>query len=270
MSGARAGLAKWTQTIRICWSTQLAYKMNLLLLVVGPMLVFFFIRYNLWSALFSIAGVTTIRGYDLTTMLRYQGWVLIVALLGQGMSSMQIGEDIRLGRISAFLVYPFQFWQFHTASFLAFQGLQTLVALVTIGALRLTGILPELSLVPFALGIAACWLVGTVWFAVQFIFGLASFWLEETWVLRTMFVTVAQFLSGATLPLEIFPNWLRTGLMWSPFPYLTWAPVRIFLGDPAVISWRPFGVLAAWLAAFALAAAVIWRRGVRLYTAAGM
>ena len=37
-----ATIAKWAQTVRISWSNLLAYKLNLLLLVVGPMLVFFF------------------------------------------------------------------------------------------------------------------------------------------------------------------------------------------------------------------------------------
>jgi ABC-2 type transport system permease protein len=261
---------KWLQTCRISWSTQLAYKTNFVLLVVGPMLVFFFIRYNLWSAVFTLGRATTIKGYDLPTMLRYQGFVLVVSLLAQGMSNMQISEDIRLGRISAFLVYPFRFWQFHAASFLAFQTLQTLVAAATIGALRATGILPALALAPLLVGFAYCWLVGAVWFAVQFALGLASFWLEETWVLRAIFVTVSQFLSGAVLPLEVFPDGLRRALVYSPFPYLTWAPVRMFMGEYQGSVPAAFAVLALWLGFFAALAALVWHRGIRLYSAAGM
>jgi ABC-2 type transport system permease protein len=270
LGALRAQLAKWSETVRICWSTQLAYKLNLLLLVIGPMVVFFFIRQSLWRAIFAVAGTTQVQGYDLPAMLRYQGWVLVVSLIAQGQSNMQISEDIRLGRISAFLVYPFQFWQYHAASFLAFEGLQTLVAGATTLVLLVAGILPGLQLVPLIQGLLFAWLVGCVWFTAQFILGLASFWLEETWVLRVMFGIIAQFLSGATLPLEVFPAWLVHGLSYSPFPYLTWAPVRILMGEyPGEVS-HAFLVLGGWFAGFALIAAVVWRRGLRLYSAAGM
>jgi ABC-2 type transport system permease protein len=47
-----AELKKWLATIRISWSRQLAYKLNFLLLVIGPTLVFFFVKYNLWRSIF--------------------------------------------------------------------------------------------------------------------------------------------------------------------------------------------------------------------------
>ena len=41
--------------------------------------------------------------------------------------------------------------------------------------------------------------VGVFWFQIQFFLALSAFWLEETWVLRVIFLIVAQFLSGAVI-----------------------------------------------------------------------
>lgn len=261
---------KWLQTIRIGWSNYLAYKLNFILLIIGPTLVFFFIKYNLWTAIYSMEGVDNIQGYDLQSMLKYQVWVMIVGFLGQSYHSMNLAEDIRLGRISSYLVYPFGFWSFHAANFIAIQGVQFIVATITFLAVWLAGIVEPESLTILIQGLCLSWVVGLLWFQISFIIGLAAFWLEETWVLRVMFTTVAQFFSGAIIPLELYPDWLRQLLNWTPFPYLTYAPVRLFMGEADGNFAISILILSAWLVFFSLLVRLVWRQGLRLYTAAGM
>ncbi len=262
--------AKWWATIRISWTKQLAYKLNLLLLVIGPTLVFFFVKYSLWTAIFRVEGITTIQGYDLAGMLHYQIWAMIVGFLAQGYNSMNLAEDIRLGRISSYLVYPFGFWPYQTASFIAFQGLQIIVAAISFVILAASGLLVDWHLSQVLLGTGFSLLMGVFWYQTSYLIGLAAFWLEETWVLRVMFLTVAQFLSGALLPLEIYPAWLLAILRWTPFPYLTFTPVKIFMGTYQGSLSEALAVLLFWLALVSWASQITWRRGLRLYTAAGM
>lgn len=265
----QAEILKWTATIRIAWSKQLAYKLNFLIQVLGPALVLFFIRYNLWAAIYSLEGISTLQGYNFRQMLAYQAWVMLVAFLGLGFNGMNLAEDIRLGRISAYLVYPFGFWQFHASSFLAFQVLQLGVATLTLIALSIAGwIQPQPG--PLLLGLLYCSCIALFWFQLNFLIGILSFWLEETWVLRVMMVTLTQFFSGALIPLELFPSWLRQSLNWLPFPYLTWVPVKIFSGEYAGSLVGAFALILGWtLLAFWLARAV-WNQGIKAYTAAGI
>ncbi len=263
-------LMKWLATMRISWRKQLSYKLNLLLLVVGPSVVFFFVKYSLWTAIFSMPGVAKIQGYDRSGMLDYQIWSLIVAFLVQGYNSMNLSEDIRLGRISAFLVYPFGFWSFQTASFLAFQGIQLITALVTLGLMVLGGFLSHWEGPHLLSGLLFCGVASLFWYQVSYLIGLVTLWLEETWVLRVMFAMVAQFLSGAFLPLEMFPEPLVHALRWTPFPYLTYAPVKVFMGQFADSMVFALAILGLWIGILALVTQVVWRRGMRLYTAAGM
>lgn len=265
----RAEAAKWLATIRIAWARQLAYKFNFALQVVGPVAVFFFIRYNVWAAIYGLDGVTRLQGYTFPQMLAYQVWVMIVAFLGLGYNGTNLAEDIRLGRISAYLIYPFGFWPFHASSFIAAQLIQLLVAAVTLaGALAAGWVHPApLNLL---IGVAYCCGVAGFWFQLNFLIGILAFWLEETWVLRVMMVTLSQFFSGALIPLELFPDWLRQLLNYSPFPYLTWVPVKLFSGSYTGPLSQAFALIGIWtLVAFA-AARWVWSRGIRAYTGAGI
>jgi ABC-2 type transport system permease protein len=261
---------KWLATIQISWSKHTAYKLNFLLFFVGPTVVFFLIKFNIWSSIFALEGVTNVAGYDRTAMLKYQGWVLIVSFLAQTHSSMQLGEDIRLGRISAFLMYPFGFWKFHAASFLSFQTIQLGVSLLTMALLFSCEIFGMFQLKPLLIGILYCLLVSALWFSFQFALGLFAFWLEESWMIRVIFALTAQFLSGAVIPLEMFPKGLRSALEYSPFPYMTYWPVKWFMGElEAPIYFGVFNLI-IWLIVINLVGQFIWKRGLKMYTAAGM
>lgn len=266
----RAEALKWGQTMQISWSQQMAYKLHFLLIVLGPTLVFFLVKWNLWTSIYAMPGVTRIQGYDVAEMVRYQVWVMVLAFFSQGYNAMNLAEDIRLGRISSHLVYPFDLWQFHTASFLAFQAVQGVVAGVTLAITTAAGVIDAPAPGDLAAGIGLATLVGCFWYAVTYAMGLGAFWLEETWVLRVIFTILCSFLSGAILPLDLYPAWLRELLAYSPFPYVTFVPVRVLMGAYRGSVLLAAGMLVVWTVVAAAIALVVWRRGLRLYTAAGM
>lgn len=262
--------AKWTQTMQVAWSNQLAYKLNFLMLVLGPVVVFFFIKYNLWSSIFSMPGVTRIQGYDLLSMLEYQVWVMVVGLLAQSYNNMKLSEDIRLGRISSYLIYPFGFWQFHTASFFGTQVIQIIVSIVTVLVVTVAGFRLNLSIEQTPVAVVFCMLVSLLWFGISFILGLVAFWLDETWILRVIFVIIAQFLSGAIVPLEIYPAWFLSILDYTPFPYMTYVPVKLFMGVYEGDIATAFAIISFWLIVIVALATLTWKRGIRMYSGTGM
>ncbi|MGE0632608.1 MAG: ABC-2 family transporter protein, partial [Pseudobdellovibrionaceae bacterium] len=211
---------KWWQTIQISWATIMAYRVNFVFMVVGPALVFFFVKYSLWSSIYITEPDMRIMGYNFQEMIQYQIWTLIIGLIGQGSNSMKIAEDIRLGRISSYLIYPFGFWQFHASYFLAFQCVQLTIGLVTIVLLSALGVMGTFDLFWVIQGIFFSLAVSLVWFSMQYVIGVLAFWLEETWVLRTILVTVSQFLSGAIIPIDLYPKWVQELLAYTPFPFL--------------------------------------------------
>jgi ABC-2 type transport system permease protein len=196
--------------------------------------------------------------------------VLVVALLGQSYANRNISDEIRLGRISAFLLYPFGFISYHLGSFGAAQILNLITTVVLLCGLAFFGLFPIASGASFMAGILLTLLVSILWFFVWFLLSSSAFWLEESWVLRVIFVIVARFLSGAVIPLDLFPVALQRALEFTPFPYLTYVPVRVLAGTysgsiPLAAAITLFWTLV--VIAFALS---VWRKGVRLYSAAGI
>lgn len=264
-----ANILKWWQTMKISWARYTAYRLNFFLQVIGPAVVFFFIKYSLWSAIFSGDMTKTIQGYNFQDMINYHIWTLIVGLVAQGHTAMNLSEDIRLGRISTYLIYPFNFWEFHTASFLSFQILQFFIAIISLILLSAIGILGTIGLSTLIIGFIFCFYVSLFWYLLQYLTGIIGFWLEETWMLRVILQIVAGFLSGAIIPLELYPKAFVAMLNYTPFPYLTYYPVKVFSGDYSSL-YQAFGVITLWLIITYVLNALIWKKGIKNYTAAGM
>lgn len=259
---------KWWQTIKISWSNLMAYKLSFFLMFIGPPIVFFLIKYNVWHAIYQVTP--SMAGYDFEQMIVYQFWVMIVSLLGQGHSSLNLAVDIRWGRISRYLLYPFGLWQNETCRFLAFQWIQTMICLFTLLLVWTVGLVSRIELGPLITGLGMIYLVSSLWFLVMFWIGLLSFWFEDTWMFRVILVIVTAFCSGGIMPLEIFPHVIQDYLMWTPFPYMTYYPAKVFMGQPPGPLVPVVGVVLLWGGAMALLTRWTWQRGLRLYTAAGI
>ncbi len=262
-------LLKWWQTIKVSWVKYTAYRLNFFLQIVGPVLVFFFIKYNLWSAIYGENPEQMIQGYNLKSMVTYHIWSMIVTMIGQGHASYNMSEDIRMGRISSYLIYPFNFWEFHTASFLSFQFLQLFISGVTIAILVAFNFVELPSTYFLFHGVLYTLFISLFWFTLQYMAGLLSFWLEETWILRVLMGIVTGFLSGYLFPLDLYPDWLVSLLQYTPFTYLTYYPIKIFMGQPSPL-WIGYAMIGLWIIIGATINHLIWKKGIKLYTAAGM
>ena len=118
----------------------------------------------------------------------------------------------------------------------------------------LSGGLPEdprglLFVVPLGLLAAA---VGLMFNAA---IGLTAFWLQDCSPVYWIWQKFAFILGGLMLPLEIYPEWLRSIALWSPFSALMYGPGRMAFGwDPAYAA-----VVVAKLVLWALLAGLVLR-----------
>jgi ABC-2 type transport system permease protein len=172
--------------------------------------------------------------------------------------------------LTAFLLYPFDAWKFYASEFIAFQLLQLVTAVLAVATLHYLNFLPHLDLAICVLGITFSLLVSVLWFALDFTFGLIAFWLEEVWIFRVIFGFFAVLFSGAFIPLELFPMGLQRFLAYTPFPLITSVPAHIFMGTSGVSLGSATAILGGWIVALIVCASIIWRRGLRMYNAAGI
>ncbi len=272
ISDLSPNISKWWITIKISWVKHTAYRLNFLLQIIGPALVFLFVKYNLWNAIYADKPDLVIKGFNFEQMIQYHFWAFAVGLVAQGHGAWNLSDDIRMGRISSYLIYPFNFWEFHTASWLSFQMIQMFITALTLIAFTSFNVitLPTLSL--FAFGVIYTLFISCFWFTIQYLTGLLSFWLEETWILRVSLSIVSTFLSGAIIPLDLYPEAFAKILNYTPFPYLSYYPIQIFMGkinSPLELS-MGMGIIAFWTIILTGVNRLVWNKGIKLYTAAGM
>ena len=261
---------KWAQSIKTSLIKSATYKINFLLTLFVPIFIYFFIKYNLWTAIYHFNGAELIKGYTLKKMIQYQFWILILDLFVKSQFfSLNLSEEIRLGRISSFLLYPFSFIKYQSSLFISDKIIQLFAGTAVLcAALFLSWVDPAepgILIRAFVL----IFMVSGFWFLTQVGIGFLAFWLEETWSINVSIRFLTAFLSGSLLPLDLYPELFKNILVWTPFPYLIYFPVKMLMGETV-----PFGfvcgVLGGWLIVLAIFNSLLWKKGLKLYTGSGI
>ncbi|WP_414530528.1 ABC transporter permease [Nodularia chucula] len=105
-------------------------------------------------------------------------------------------------------------------------------------------------------------------FVIQYTFALFAFWTERASALETFWLLFYLFLSGLIAPLDVFPENVRTIVMFTPFPYLINFPVSLLVGLPVDVP-RGFLAILGWILIFLGANRLLWRAGLKRYSGMG-
>lgn len=131
---------------------------------------------------------------------------------------------------------------------------------------------PEFHLEPWALAAAlpALALAFAVRFLVEWTLALAAFWTTRVSAINQMYFVAMLFLSGQVAPLSLFPSWIQTTASLLPFQWMISFPVELLLGrlTPAQAA-QGLTAQLVWLGLSLLLVRVVWRAGVRVYSAVG-
>lgn len=261
---------KWLQSIKTSLTKNTTYKFNFILMMILPICIFFFIKYNLWVSIYKINEGAVIKGYDLSRMIKYQFCIFLFDLFVRShFFSQNLSADIRLGRMSAFLLYPFHFISYQLTLFISDKIIQLFIGGFTLIAALIFGFISFTNFYVFLYFMLFVFAVSMFWFFMQTFVGLLAFWIEETWSISICIRFIAAFLSGTFIPLELYPQSLQDILIWTPFPYLIYFPVKIIMGDSVPIA-LGLSVIMAWLLVLVFATHWLWKRGLKLYSGAGI
>jgi ABC-2 type transport system permease protein len=101
---------------------------------------------------------------------------------------------------------------------------------------------------------------------------LVPFWLPEgAWGLQFLVIVVAtEFLAGGLFPLDILPAGIQKALSFTPFPYLIFFPIQVYLGKispPEIVRGLVIGF--SWAATLYVLMRTIWQKGLRVYQSHG-
>jgi len=121
------------------------------------------------------------------------------------------------------------------------------------------------------LALLAVYLAFCCRYALQYSLSMLAFWLERVVRVDELFMIPFMFFSGILFPLEELRAWsplLYEIAMATPFPYMLWFPATLLTGGEVPIV-RGFAVLTAWLIVFFIVNRILWRRGLKHYSAMG-
>lgn len=233
--------------------------------------VSFLIFYNLWSAVGSSRGY--IGSYTLPQIYSYFVIGYIIRALVFSTRTADIGGDIQSGNISTLLIKPINILKYYFSRdlvdklfnlfFMIFEFISILVIF------RPTLITP--SFFNFILFLISLLLSIALFFFYSLIISFITFWADNAWSSRFLFgVVFVNLFSGQFIPLDLLHPTISKILDYTPFPYMYYYPVKIWLGqiDPNMIYFRLFNGSLICLFFFFLSQ-LMWLKGQRKYQSYG-
>ena len=107
-------------------------------------------------------------------------------------------------------------------------------------------------------------------FLVEWTLAMAAFWTTRITAINQMFFVVMLFLSGQIAPLELMPRPVQVAATLLPFRWMVSFPVELLLGRlTPVETLTGFAAQLVWLAFSLVLLRLVWRAGVRRYSAVG-
>jgi ABC-2 type transport system permease protein len=191
--------------------------------------VILFIFLKLWQATYRESASAVIGGLSLNQML----WYLTVTeaiYMSAPRLAQQIDEDVRSGALAVRLLKPISYPLYCLSSalgerivrFLANFATGAAVTFCLVGPFNCSPAAPIMLLVAVLLAFVLDGLG-------HLIIGLWAFWLEDTSGLLLIYTRLSMILGGMLIPMELFPDWLKSFVFFLPFPYLVWGPAHLFV-----------------------------------------
>ena len=274
MTGAAS---KYLSSFSLGLRGALEYRLNFfvsLLGAVAPVIV----QTALWTCLYApgagaATAADTLFGFTYMQMLGYVVVANIVSRLVRTGFEYDLNDDIRSGGLDRYLVKPIDYFGFRMTQFIGSKAAET----VFMGAALAAALVALSAATGFAVGavaalgfVAALCLAFVLNFLVFWCVGLAGFWLTEIGFFFEAARIVIITASGGIFPLSVFGPGPEAVLKALPFRYTIQFPTEVLCGRVAgsALAWG-LALAAAWSAALAVLARVIWSAGLRRFVAVG-
>ena len=267
----------YLQIIKGTWAEYMMYRLNFVMWRLR-MVMQLLVTYFLWWAIFGTkenlpAGEAGFFGYTQSMILTYVLLTSIVRSVVLGTTTMEIGDLINQGNLSNYLVKPIHFFSYYAARDAADKALNLLFAigeLVILFIILRPPIFVQTDPLYLGLAVVSVLLGAVLYFYFSMILGFLGFWTPDVWGPRFISFVVMEFFAGSLFPLDILPRALFAFSQALPFSYFIYFPIKVYMGQvglPAIIQGVSTGIL--WVAGLWYLATVLWKRGLKAYTAEG-
>jgi len=232
----------------------IVYRSHMMVsLFVGP--VYFIVEYFIWTAVYGGGG--TLKGIEYIQMIRYFGISALIGYMTWDSADWNLSMLIRTGKFLTFALRPLHHPFFALSQKIGHRVLGTL--LEALPCTVIFSLLFKIDMRPanipwMILSIALAYFI---YFYVNYIIGIASFWIVESQGIRAFYILLHGVFSGTFIPLVFFPKPLQIIQFFLPFQYTSYVPAMVFIGKytlgdielsiPAVIGMQALALLCVFI-----------------------
>lgn len=262
---------KYLMIFKITLQEFLVYRLNFLLWRFRN-LVFFLSLIIFWQAVYGSKSV--LFNYQKSQMISYVIGVVFLRSLILASRTAEIAEKIKKGELNRLLLLPIKIKIFWLVTELADKSLNVFFSLLEIllvfSLFRIDFYLP-VKISTYIVFFAVVFLSLLLYFFISLSVSLLAFWTDETWAARFLFTIIfLEFLSGAFFPIDVLPAAFSWVINLTPFPYLIFFPLKIWLEQlPSLMILKTLVVCLFWVIVFYQVNNHLWKKGFEKYGAFG-
>lgn len=263
-------MKKYIRAARNTWEEAFSYRFNFLIWRVRNVILLISM-YFLWLAV--LPEGTDLFGYDQSSMLTY---ILLTSIVGAVVTSNRsyaIGQEINDGNLSNFLLQPINYFAYWFSRDIGDKLMNLIFSIVEIALIFIIIKPPfyfQTSLDFILFFIVSIILAIILYFFINILLGMIGFWSPDVWAPRFIFWILVGFFAGQYFPLDILPPTIYEIFKLLPFSYLIYFPIKVYLGQLSYNEiFYGFLITFVWIIIFAFIVNIVWKKGLKSYTAVG-
>ncbi len=258
-------LYKINTLLKIQYSNMLEYRVEIALWAISGIIPLFML--NIWTN----NGLNDSINISNTMLSRYFISAFFVRQFSVVWVVFTFEEDALLGRLSPYLIQPLHPFIRYFAQHIAEQITRFPFALIIAFIFFLLN--PESFWIPSfkttIIAIFGTFLSFLIQFLMQSVIATLCFWTEKASSIEKLIFIPTLFLSGLLAPVESFPNYVKSWIYFTPFPYLIDFPANLLSGNASNITSGIF-VQIIWVVIFFYIFLATWKSGTKKFTAMGL
>ena len=251
--------------LKIQYSNMLEYRAEIALWAISGIIPFFML--NIWTN----NGLNESINISDTMLSRYFISAFFVRQFSVVWVVFTFEEDALLGRISPYLIQPmhpfFRYFAQHIAEQITRFPFALLIAFIFFILNPESFWIPSIKTTLVA-GFST-FLSFLIQFLIQSVIATFCFWTEKASSIEKLLFIPTLFLSGLLAPVESFPEFVKSWIYITPFPYLINFPANILSENSTNISSGIF-IQILWIIIFFIMFRKTWKSGTKKFTAMGL
>ena len=267
-------MRKYLQVMKMSWQEAIMYKANFFITsVVDVFRILAEVAF--WGIYFEATGKRTIAGYDFSTMITYYILMFLIrTLMNTGNIGTKVAEDIKLGKLSQYLIKPINYFGYYYLKELSRKSLEigvTMLVFVPVFIFGSTYMVINVEAFHMLVYPIVLMLAFTLSYFLNIVISLSAFWLIEVTSIFFLKDITLDFLSGGIFPLDIIPKIILRVFNLLPFMYIIFSPIKI-INKGVTNTELLLGMSAQvfWIIVLFLLAKFLWKKGIRHYSGTGI